>query len=420
MNDPIAAMSWRRYVMFWLAAVVFLTVAMQTASSSAHGGDTSYVVLTPNGTSLDGSVSLDLIDAAGVLRVPQTDLAEGRRSEVVADYLVAHLSLFAEKEPCPIEPVRESMAVDPKTGRLVMKFAAHCARAPEQLDVRFTIFFDVMGPSYLGIVSLAGDNPATLMFTKRQTLGALTLARFDGGQSSAPAAPRLDDASGGSSAAPVGEGPRKNAGSRWSWLGLTSAIRIGILHIWSCADHMLFLLALLMTSVLERTGTGPGAAWRPRASLRAALIDVAKIVTGFTVTHSVTLSLAALGLLRPASRVIEPAIAASVAVAALDNLRPFLRGRKWVIASTLGLLHGFGFASALNELALPHEALLVTLCGFAMGVETGQFIFVSAFVPLAFLLRRTRFYERWIVRGGSVAIGLVALVWMVERALPRR
>src|SRR5208283_467709 len=101
----------------------------------------------------------------------------------------------------------------------------------------------------------------------------------------------------------------------------TSAIGSGVVHIWSGADHMLFLLALLMTSVVRRSGD----AWVPRASLREALVDVAKIVTGFTLTHSVTLSLAALGLLRPAARVIEPAIAASVAVAAFDNLRPFLR-----------------------------------------------------------------------------------------------
>jgi hypothetical protein len=179
---------------------------------------------------------------------------------------------------------------------------------------------------------------------------------------------------------------------------------------------MLFLLALLMTSVLERTDSG----WVPRGHLRPALVDVAKIVTGFTLTHSITLSLAALGLLRPAARLIEPAIAASVAIAALDNLRPLLGGRKWLIASTLGLLHGFGFASALNELALPQEALIVVLVGFAMGVETGQAIFVLGFVPVAFTLRKTRFYQRWIVHGGSLVIALLALVWMVERAAPRR
>jgi hypothetical protein len=193
-------------------------------------------------------------------------------------------------------------------------------------------------------------------------------------------------------------------------------VAIGIAHIWSGADHVLFLLALLMTSVLQRTPAG----WAARPSLRASIVDVAKIVTAFTFTHSITLSLAALGLLRPAPRIIEPAIAASVVVAAVDNLRPFLGGRKWVVAGTLGLVHGFGFASALNDLALPKEALLVTLSGFAMGVETGQLIFVAAFVPLAFVLRKTVLYQRWFLRGGSLAIAMIAAVWMVERAAPRQ
>jgi hydrogenase/urease accessory protein HupE len=204
---------------------------------------------------------------------------------------------------------------------------------------------------------------------------------------------------------------RGNAAPRWSWRGLTSSITVGIDHVWSGADHMLFLVALLMTSVLRRTDAG----WIPRATLRDSIADVVKVVTGFTLSHSITLSLAALGLLRPAARIIEPAIAASVAVAALENLRPFLGGRKWVVASSLGLLHGFGFASALNKVALPRDALVVTLCGFAIGVETGQLIFVSAFVPVAFVLRKTSFYRNWILRGGSLAIASVAIVWMVQR-----
>jgi hypothetical protein len=400
-------------------ALVFVAGATLASSAWAHGGDTSYVVLTPRGSTIDGLLNLDLIDAAGVMRVPRAELANGEHRQVVADYLVAHLSLGDGSPPCSIEPAPDSMTVDPKTARLLMKFVARCAQPPARLEVKFTIFFDVMGPSYVGILRLEGRNQATLMFTKSQTVGTLTISPFDSRPVSAPVASGLEKPSLKGSSIPATHSQRSTR-TQWSWQGFTSAIRIGVLHIWSGADHMLFLLALLMTSVLERTGTGPGAAWRPRQSLRAALADVAKIVTGFTLTHSITLSLAALGWLRPAARIIEPAIAASVALAAFDNLRPFMRGRKWVIASTLGLLHGFGFASALNELALPQEALIVTLFGFAMGVETGQFIFVSAFVPLAFLLRKTPFYQRWIVRGGSLAIAMVALVWMVERAAPRR
>jgi hypothetical protein len=384
-----------------LAALALVALCTHARPAQAHGGDTSYVVLTPHGATLDGVLNLDLFDAEGALQVSRTDLAAGRQRQIIADHLVAHLSLSDETGPCPIEPAPDSLTIDMPTTRVFMKFVARCARPPARLDVKFTILFDVMGPGYLGIVTLAdAGHPATLMFTKWQPTGSLGVLP--------PSAPA--DASGPSPST------GKRGRERWSWRGLVAAIRIGIGHIWSGADHMLFLLALLMTSVLVRTPDG----WTPRPDLRGAITDVAKIVTGFTLTHSITLTLAALGLLRPAARIIEPAIAASVAIAAIDNLRPFLRGRKWIIASSLGLLHGFGFASALNELALPEGTLVMTLCGFALGVETGQFIFVLAFVPLAFRLRATRFYQRGIVRGGSLLIALVALVWMVERAAPRR
>jgi hypothetical protein len=401
-----------------LAALVLLAVTLLAPSGWSHGGDTSYVVLTPNGRTIDCVLNLDLIDTERALRVSRTELGEGRRREVVADYLVTHLSLSDGTRPCPIEPAPESMRLDLETARLFLSFKAYCSRTPERLDVKFTILFDYMGPSYLGIVRLEGGSNATLMFTKAQPSGTLAIGPSFDPPPPPPIDPHLvSTAPTGSSTPPTGDASQPtSATSRWSWRGLTAAIRIGIAHIWSGADHMLFLLALLMTSVLERTDSG----WVPRGHLRPALVDVAKIVTGFTLTHSITLSLAALGLLRPAARLIEPAIAASVAIAALDNLRPLLGGRKWLIASTLGLLHGFGFASALNELALPQEALIVVLVGFAMGVETGQAIFVLGFVPVAFTLRKTRFYQRWIVHGGSLVIALLALVWMVERAAPRR
>jgi hypothetical protein len=271
--------------------------------------------------------------------------------------------------------------------------------------VTFSVFFDVAA-YYSGIVRLEGANASAQMFSQHHTVATFP----DVGS---PAASQPARAGRGDGAAAEGAPPRVT--TRWSWRGLSSAIAAGITHIWSGADHMLFLLALLMTSVLDRVG----GRWTPRADLRRALTDVAKIVTGFTLTHSVTLSLAALGLLRPAACIIEPAIAASVAIAAVDNLRPILRGRKWIVAASLGLLHGFGFASGLDDLGLPRDALIVTLCGFALGVEAGQFIFVAAFVPVAFALRETTLYRRWFVGGGSVVITLVALVWMVQRAAPR-
>jgi hypothetical protein len=363
-----------------------------TAPAWGHGGDTSYVTLTPKGDVVDGVVDLDMVDAEGVLRVSRTELMAGRQRDVVMRYVASHLTLSDGSTPCPIDIDPSSFVIELRKIRFSFRFVARCSRAVETLDVTFNIFFDAGMAYYLGLVRLDGPSRETQLFSSLRRQGTFVVP------TAAP--PSGVDVSSVEVTPP-----------RWSLRGLSSAMRTGVLHIWSGADHLLFLLALLMTSVETRVS----GRWLPRESLRASLVDVAKVVTGFTLTHSVTLSLAALGLLRPEARIIEPAIAASVAVAALDNVHPFLRGRKWVIASSLGLLHGFGFASALHELALPEESLLETLFGFAVGVEIGQFVVVSAFVPVAFSLRRTDFYRRWVIGAGSVAITALALVWMIQR-----
>jgi len=135
------------------------------------------------------------------------------------------------------------------------------------------------------------------------------------------------------------------------------------------------------------------------------------------VAHSITLSLAALGVISLPSRLVESAIAASVVLAALNNLLPVVGGRRWVVAFAFGLIHGFGFASVLAELGLPRDALVLALVGFNLGVEGGQLTIVAAFLPLAYLMRASWFYRRVVLAGGSIAIVAIAMVWLLERAL---
>jgi hypothetical protein len=107
-------------------------------------------------------------------------------------------------------------------------------------------------------------------------------------------------------------------------------------------------------------------------TLKAALVDVLKIVTAFTLAHSLTLTLAALGALSLPSRLVESAIAASVILAALNNLWPLVHRWRALVAFTFGLIHGFGFASVLADLGLPRGALVLSLVGFNVGVELGS------------------------------------------------
>jgi hypothetical protein len=187
----------------------------------------------------------------------------------------------------------------------------------------------------------------------------------------------------------------------------------GIWHIWKGFDHILFLLSLLLPAVLVYTKRQ----WQGAPRLGVAVREVLWVVTSFTAAHSVTLSLAALGLIALPSRLVESVIALSVVLAAANNVWPVVAHRRWVVAFCFGLIHGFGFASVLAELGLPTDALALSLVGFNLGVEVGQMAIVASFLPLAFALRNTRFYQRGVFIGGSVLTMLVAALWLAERAL---
>ena len=178
--------------------------------------------------------------------------------------------------------------------------------------------------------------------------------------------------------------------------GLLSFIRLGVEHILTGYDHLLFLLGLLL----------PG----------GGVLAIAKIVTAFTVAHSVTLSLAVLDVVTLPDRLIEAVIGLSIAAVAAENI--FLRTtvrRRWIVSFCFGLVHGFGFSSVLREMALPAKGLALSLFGFNAGVELGQALVVAVALPALMALRRTG-YERRLIWGSSMAILLVGLVLFVERA----
>ncbi|MDA8258968.1 MAG: HupE/UreJ family protein [Betaproteobacteria bacterium] len=185
----------------------------------------------------------------------------------------------------------------------------------------------------------------------------------------------------------------------------------GIWHIWIGFDHILFLLALLLPAVLVHEA----GRWRGVARFGEALREVLWVVTAFTIAHSITLTLAAMGLVALPSRLVESAIAASVVLAAANNLMPLVERRRWMVAFGFGLIHGFGFASVLAELGLPQETLVLSLLGFNLGVEVGQLAIVATFLPLAYALRASGFYRRGVFIGGSLLTLGVALVWLIER-----
>lgn len=187
----------------------------------------------------------------------------------------------------------------------------------------------------------------------------------------------------------------------------------GIHHILSGYDHLAFLLSLLLPAALVRLRGD----WHPLEKPREGAAQILGIVTAFTAAHSITLTLAALGWVVPASRWIEPIIAGSVLLAALNNIWPQVTRRLWVMGFGFGLIHGFGFAGALSELGLPQNGKLLSLLGFNLGVELGQLAVVCAALPLLFLLRGKRWYSQRAMPLLSLGIAVVAAGWLWQRLM---
>jgi hypothetical protein len=169
----------------------------------------------------------------------------------------------------------------------------------------------------------------------------------------------------------------------------------GVWHTWIGIYHNVLLLSLLVLAPLQ-SSRQKVVHWPAARQARPELLDVLAVVTAFTVAHSITLGLSMTGSLTPPADLFEPAIALSVVLAALSNLLGFNALKRRRLAFVFGLVHGFGFASVLLDLGLPARALLAALGGFHVGVALGQQAIVGAFLPVAWLLRHTRFYH-WVV-----------------------
>lgn len=191
-----------------------------------------------------------------------------------------------------------------------------------------------------------------------------------------------------------------------------SFVRQGVHHIWIGYDHIAFLLLLLLPAVL-RVGVGAG---ENAMSLRETVWRILRIVTAFTAAHSITLSLAALGVLVPPERPVEILIAASVVAAGLLNLVPRLAAHGAWIAFSFGLIHGFGFANVLRELGLPSGTVAVSLAGFNAGVEIGQLAIVASLLPFVYRVRTAPFYQQRFVPAASLAAAILGLGWLLERS----
>lgn len=375
----------RRWLRRTLPLLALASALLGQAPAWAHKPSDSYLTLRANGTEqIEVRWDIALRDLDFVLQLDrdgdgQLTWGEVRqRSTDIASYATQHLDLVLAG-PCQWQPPAPLQLDRHSDGTYaVLSLQAHCPAGPASaLRVRYALLFDV-DPLHRGLLQWlapGASGPQALVFAPESAEQALALS-----------------------------GPS-------AWQTLRQYLADGVWHIWIGFDHILFLLSLLLPSVLA----WHDGRWQGIARPGLAVTEVLKVVTAFTLAHSLTLSLAALGVVSLPSRWVESAIAASVIVAALSNLRAQHGGRRWPMAFGFGLVHGFGFASVLNDLGLPSEALALALVGFNAGVELGQLAIVAAFLPLAYTLRRTPFYQWGVFRGGSVAVAALACYWLAQR-----
>jgi hydrogenase/urease accessory protein HupE len=213
------------------------------------------------------------------------------------------------------------------------------------------------------------------------------------GHSSFSIAPLADVPAGAAPATGAPASATREGGASAAW----AFFKMGIEHILTGYDHLVFLLGLVL--------------------LRAKLRELLAVVTAFTIAHSITLAIAVLGIFSPSPKFVEPAIALSIAYVGIENFFVKDGSRRWRITFPFGLIHGFGFAGALREINLPRPQVPMALVSFNLGVEAGQLFAMSLVVPMVMLIRQKDWFEPRGVRVLSGAIALAGGIWFVMRVV---
>ena len=384
---------------------------LQSRDAAAHQSSVVYGDVVAQGRTVDVTLQIahsDLYEALGLDKDRPASTAEAEAgAERIGRYVQARLSVENHGHPCA--GTAEQHALLPKQSGdgffFVQRLRFRCHRSLEDARLTYSLFFDV-DPRHQCLLRLRSDGESGPVETEqvfRSSSRSLPLGR------------------------PLS-----------TWDNLRDYSALGVEHIFTGYDHLAFLFALLIIAAAAAasgsgaTGDGASPARDPADSPAAAasasrspmsangarrgLLAVVRIVTAFTLAHSVTLCLSGLGIVSLPGRLVESFIAASIGYVAIENLlRPVPRHR-FLLTFAFGLVHGFGFASVLKEIGLPRRGLLLSLLSFNVGVELGQLVVVALAFPVLYLLAQHGGAQRRPFRPLSllllsVLLGLCALLF---------
>jgi hypothetical protein len=383
-------------------ALLFTLLLPLTAA--AHQSGNSYLRISSTETGVSVQIDFAVRDLNSLLQIPPAQQKEIRRHELeeLRDRLAALVgeSLTLEADGDPLSLTFQSQEVTVHNDGLYVRQTHTTAALPSSaayLLVRYGFFNEEEKVARAFLKLNSGPLESTSVLDPRHAVQRLPLREI------------------------------ALAEALWTYA------REGALHIWSGPDHLLFLLCLLLPGLGLAAARGAAlssesiASNAPAASatsassadsgLRAVGIYALKVVTAFTLSHSITLAAAALDWITLPDKLIESAIAASIIASALLNLRGGEGRQSWKLALGFGLIHGMGFANGLRELGLSSSHFIETLVAFNLGVEFGQLVVVLVAGLLLWPVLSNESVVKLIQRWGSIGILLMACVWLAERVL---
>lgn len=365
-----------------------LLLLMAVRPAWGHPMPNSAVVLRLQRASIDAEITLPIIELATGWEKPLSmDAAETVRlhGEELREYVRSHVRPCAPDGRPWAVTVRDVVPVQEKEPdvRVTLTMTPPAGAPVDRFTFRYDVIFHHL-ITHTAMVTLAGDWPNGVTGAEPVLLGTMRDTNPE----------LVIDRSGG------------------TWLrGFDAMFRLGVRHIAEGTDHLLFLMALILPAPLAVAGWR----WGGYAGGKAAWMRIVKVVTAFTLGHSITLVLGALGWARLPDTLVESVIALSILVSAVHALIPIFRGREVIIASGFGLVHGLAFASTLAGFRLDTWTLASSVLGFNLGIEAFQLLIILAAMPWLVLLARSRVYGPFRVVG-AVVTGIAAAAWFGERA----
>jgi hydrogenase/urease accessory protein HupE len=350
-----------------LPALCAIVLAGLISRGSAHDEPTSFVDVRVSSAGMEVAVTASVTDVAhGMPTVDPAMLLDSKileqRREEISAAIIARLALAADGAPVTLKP--EGIVPVPEKRDLRVTWSCSWNSAPEQLKVGGPMFpYDPRHRTFVNVYS-GSELVRQEILTSANRSAVFPTIRQQG-----------------------------------RWAVFVEFVRQGIHHIFIGPDHILFIIGLLL--------------------LDGGLKQLLKIVTSFTVAHSITLGLATFRIITPPASLVEPVIALSIVLVGLHAF--FGKGHRdprMALAFGFGLIHGFGFASVLQEMVLPRGAMGLSLFAFNAGVEIAQASIVIAVAPVLLYLRRQGETVRGpVIAGGALAITAVGAFWFFQRVI---